>query len=285
MRDVHGIQVAGGTFPAQIWHTFMTAALAGKPAQEFADPGAPPFQRWCGRYQFARTFADARPANRCPPKPKKKPKPKSQTGTVPTISAPDDDGDADPDRAASDRAAADDFPDAHDRPDHDRTAAGPEDGAGREEGGRQDRNRRPGRGRGRQRHRPGAGKYYKAMNADDPSEIDPGRDGGRRRRCRRRHRVRPAEAAAGPVISADHGEATGQSVDLAGPGRVLAGMAGRRRLDRGLRLRPGADLGRGRARRRGRLRGPGARDLREPPARCSSRPGRRSSTWSSSASS
>jgi penicillin-binding protein 1A len=85
MRDVHGIQVAGGTFPAQIWHTFMTAALAGKPALEFADPGAPPFERWCGRYQFALTAADARPANRCPPK---KIKPKSQTGTVPTIPAP-----------------------------------------------------------------------------------------------------------------------------------------------------------------------------------------------------
>jgi penicillin-binding protein 1A len=88
MRDVHGIQVAGGTFPAQIWHTFMTAALAGKPAHEFADPGAPSFQRWCGRYQFARTAADARPANRCPPKPKPRPKPKAQTGTVPTIPAP-----------------------------------------------------------------------------------------------------------------------------------------------------------------------------------------------------
>jgi len=88
MRDVHGIEVAGGTFPAQIWHTFMTTALAGKPAREFADPGAPAFQRWCGRYQFARTPADARPANRCPPRKKKKPKPKSQTGTVPTIPAP-----------------------------------------------------------------------------------------------------------------------------------------------------------------------------------------------------
>jgi penicillin-binding protein 1A len=85
MRDVHGIQVLGGTFPAQIWHTFMTAALQGKPAEQFADPGAPPFHRWCGRYQFARTAADARPANRCA---QKNLQPKSQTGTVPTSPAP-----------------------------------------------------------------------------------------------------------------------------------------------------------------------------------------------------
>lgn len=35
MTNVHGISVAGGTFPAMIWHGFMTAALDGKPALEF----------------------------------------------------------------------------------------------------------------------------------------------------------------------------------------------------------------------------------------------------------
>jgi len=61
MKNVHGIAgVTGGTLPAQIWHAFMTAALQGQPVEPFATPGAPPYRPWCGRYQFARTFRDAR---------------------------------------------------------------------------------------------------------------------------------------------------------------------------------------------------------------------------------
>jgi penicillin-binding protein 1A len=61
MRNVHGIAgVTGGTLPAQIWHAFMTDALQGQPVEQFASPGAPPYKPWCGRYQFARTFRDAR---------------------------------------------------------------------------------------------------------------------------------------------------------------------------------------------------------------------------------
>ena len=88
MRDVHGLAVAGGTFPAQIWHTFMTAALDGKPVVQFADPGAPPFQRWCGRYQFARTAADAKPANVCASKPTQVLNPNPTTSRVQTESTP-----------------------------------------------------------------------------------------------------------------------------------------------------------------------------------------------------
>jgi membrane peptidoglycan carboxypeptidase len=66
MRGVHGIAgVTGGTLPAQIWHTFMTDALQGQPVEQFASPGAPPYKPWCGRYQFARTFRDARPHDGC----------------------------------------------------------------------------------------------------------------------------------------------------------------------------------------------------------------------------
>ncbi|HEU5243521.1 MAG TPA: transglycosylase domain-containing protein, partial [Gaiellaceae bacterium] len=61
MRGVHGIPgVTGGTLPAQIWHAFMTGALQGQPVEQFASPGSPPFKPWCGRYQFARTWRDAR---------------------------------------------------------------------------------------------------------------------------------------------------------------------------------------------------------------------------------
>jgi penicillin-binding protein 1A len=35
MTNVHGISVAGGTFPALIWHRFMVTALDGTPALEF----------------------------------------------------------------------------------------------------------------------------------------------------------------------------------------------------------------------------------------------------------
>jgi penicillin-binding protein 1A len=66
MKEVHGIAgVTGGTLPAQIWHTYMTSALQGQPVAQFASPGSPPFQRWCGRYQFARTWRDARKHDGC----------------------------------------------------------------------------------------------------------------------------------------------------------------------------------------------------------------------------
>jgi penicillin-binding protein 1A len=38
MESVHGISVAGGTFPAQIWRLFMAPALQNRPAREFAQP-------------------------------------------------------------------------------------------------------------------------------------------------------------------------------------------------------------------------------------------------------
>ena len=61
MRGVHGIPgVTGGTLPAQIWHTYMTQALQGQPVEQFANPGSPPFKPWCGKYQFARTWRNAR---------------------------------------------------------------------------------------------------------------------------------------------------------------------------------------------------------------------------------
>jgi penicillin-binding protein 1A len=61
MRGVHGIAgVTGGTLPAEIWHAFMTGALQGQPVEQFPSESAPPYAPWCGRYQFARTWRDAR---------------------------------------------------------------------------------------------------------------------------------------------------------------------------------------------------------------------------------
>jgi penicillin-binding protein 1A len=89
MKGVHGIPgVTGGTLPAEIWHTYMTAALQGQPVEQFASPGAPPFKRWCGRYQFARTWQDARKKGECKKQKHKKhtnKKQKTTTGKNTTI--------------------------------------------------------------------------------------------------------------------------------------------------------------------------------------------------------
>jgi penicillin-binding protein 1A len=41
MRSVHGISVAGGSFPAMIWHDFVVPALAGSPSLSFPLPTQP----------------------------------------------------------------------------------------------------------------------------------------------------------------------------------------------------------------------------------------------------
>jgi membrane peptidoglycan carboxypeptidase len=40
MTDVHGIKVTGGSFPAEIWASFMKRALAGVPASSFEQPAS-----------------------------------------------------------------------------------------------------------------------------------------------------------------------------------------------------------------------------------------------------
>jgi penicillin-binding protein 1A len=49
MENVHGIAVAGGTFPAEIWRRFMEPALSNVPVHDFPEPRNPPvwhnFQR------------------------------------------------------------------------------------------------------------------------------------------------------------------------------------------------------------------------------------------------
>jgi penicillin-binding protein 1A len=93
MTDVHGIEVAGGTFPAAIWGKFMQQALDGVAGADWARPGGTvDWKRWCGRYQFAPTYRQARPEAGCPkPKPKPptpKPVPMPTTGKQTTTAAP-----------------------------------------------------------------------------------------------------------------------------------------------------------------------------------------------------
>jgi len=66
MTQVHGIQVFGGTFPAQIWRKFMIAASRHQPAVRFLqDVTTIHWRRWCGRFQYARNYTNARPTDRC----------------------------------------------------------------------------------------------------------------------------------------------------------------------------------------------------------------------------
>ena len=66
MSHVHGIQVFGGTFPAQIWRMFVTAALKGRPPRAFAQNVATiQWRPWCGRFQYARNYSDARSITGC----------------------------------------------------------------------------------------------------------------------------------------------------------------------------------------------------------------------------
>jgi penicillin-binding protein 1A len=67
MTHVHGIQVFGGTFPARIWHTFMLSALRGDTPGVFTQPGSLHWRPWCGRFQFARDYLDAKAVRRCTP--------------------------------------------------------------------------------------------------------------------------------------------------------------------------------------------------------------------------
>ncbi len=54
MTNVHGISVAGGTFPATIWHLFMQSALWRAPVLDFAEPKHYPlFVSWHGQYAYA----------------------------------------------------------------------------------------------------------------------------------------------------------------------------------------------------------------------------------------
>jgi penicillin-binding protein 1A len=84
MTSVHGISVAGGTFPAQIWRLFMGSALDGTHEWEFPEPKNEPIWREFTRGQYAGEVSSYRsytPQPQAPAtttqaaKPKPKPKP------------------------------------------------------------------------------------------------------------------------------------------------------------------------------------------------------------------
>ncbi|MDQ3065786.1 MAG: transglycosylase domain-containing protein [Actinomycetota bacterium] len=56
MLNVHGIRVAGGTFPAQIWRLFMSSAIGQLEAVDFPEPKDYPEWSDFERGQYARSF-------------------------------------------------------------------------------------------------------------------------------------------------------------------------------------------------------------------------------------
>jgi hypothetical protein len=73
---VHGIAVAGGTFPATIWKLFMESALGSSHVYDFPEPKQPPVWKPFTRGQYALQSA--------PPAPPPAPAPTTSTTTSTT---------------------------------------------------------------------------------------------------------------------------------------------------------------------------------------------------------
>ena len=59
MYDVHGISVAGGTFPATIWNLFMSKALQYRTPRDFSVPYTfPTYHDWHGEWQYTGGSSD-----------------------------------------------------------------------------------------------------------------------------------------------------------------------------------------------------------------------------------
>jgi penicillin-binding protein 1A len=70
MENVHGIAVAGGTFPAEIWRRFMERAVAHMPVRDFPEPRNPPVWHYFHRGPYALSYDPyAAPATTATPTP------------------------------------------------------------------------------------------------------------------------------------------------------------------------------------------------------------------------
>jgi len=80
MENVHGIAVAGGTFPATIWRLFMQRALRYSPAQQWRLPTHRPVWKPFTRGQYSLDFVSSTGATTTSPT--------TTTSTIPTTPAP-----------------------------------------------------------------------------------------------------------------------------------------------------------------------------------------------------
>jgi penicillin-binding protein 1A len=57
MLDVHGIAVSGPTFPASIWHLYMSTAIGNRADVPFPEPRTEArFASWRGRYEYGLAY-------------------------------------------------------------------------------------------------------------------------------------------------------------------------------------------------------------------------------------
>ena len=60
MLSVHGITVSGPTFPAQIWHDFMTTAIGNRPDVPFPPAQSQPvWTTWRGQYEYSGSYGSS----------------------------------------------------------------------------------------------------------------------------------------------------------------------------------------------------------------------------------
>jgi len=97
MTSVHGIRVVGGSFPAQIWRTFMTSALAGTPVSDFRLPRSELVEvridpvsgllaaPWC-KGKTKEMLRQAVPTETCPQPPPPPPTPSPTPTPTPSLS-------------------------------------------------------------------------------------------------------------------------------------------------------------------------------------------------------
>jgi hypothetical protein len=97
MESVHGISVAGGTFPADIWRRFMAVAMEGRPYLYWLAPRHEPDWEPFDTGQYAIDFVSAPSAPAPPPaatpepppaKPPPAPAPEPTPPVPPPVEAP-----------------------------------------------------------------------------------------------------------------------------------------------------------------------------------------------------
>jgi penicillin-binding protein 1A len=64
MLNVHGIAVTGGSFPAEIWHSYMATSIGNRPDVPFPPAtGTPSWTSWHGQYQYSGAYGLASTAS------------------------------------------------------------------------------------------------------------------------------------------------------------------------------------------------------------------------------
>jgi membrane peptidoglycan carboxypeptidase len=95
MENVHGISVAGGTFPATIWNLFMRSAIGDTEPVDFTEPQSEPEWRDFDEGQYANEYDDDYTPYYSP-SPSPSPEPEPQPEPPPPVPEPEPESDPQP---------------------------------------------------------------------------------------------------------------------------------------------------------------------------------------------